>query len=604
MFVLLDPNCVPNFSDKMVRCQVCNRLGIYSKYRRHLKLHLVEGSVSLTDIGDLIFQTRYSRKDTSSTTPALKIGRICSECSSRVLDLKTHITRQHGSSRDDEMYCEILEQSEFSEGKTHFIAGSEIDYNPLFDYSTLKSKIDFNSLPIILNSPKVQKPELMSKSASFYDFPSDSDEGDDLSSQTRIHEQINHDVSKLFLTSIRDFKCFLATDWGGAKLKKSIDMDVSNICRILNNVGKEDFWEANSLSAFFTSQNVKFTPITVHSRVRSFCRFFEYLQGYSSKLLPRDSEVRRISTMLNGVEKSLLHKRDSRMRVVMTENRICYSQTLEVLKKWRSERVLSDKLDLIEQFHTTPDLSICKESYTKVRNFLICECVIPNGQRSGVISGMMVQEVESARTQITIQGHHRIMVAHHKTGSIQSATLFVYSNVFRALRMFVQNVLPKLPVCKSKVSKLCDTSPVFQTFSGNAVATSLVTPFVRCALREMDIVYDGTMTDFRRAAATLTGQLMPSLTDKMSQILGHSRRVHEKHYRVQYGHFGLIEDFLQLENMQSNPLPDESFQQYFDESESGNFAASSSRNNEPPLKHVIPTESDIMLAGTLEFCIH
>ena len=55
---------------------------------------------------------------------------------------------------------------------------------------------------------------------------------------------------------------------------------------------------------------------------------------------------------------------------------------------------------------------------------------------------------------------------------------------------------------------------------------------------------------------------MPSSTDKMFQFLAHSRRGPEKHYHVQYGHFGLIEAFLQLENMQSNPLPDESFQQY------------------------------------------
>ena len=128
--------------------------------------------------------------------------------------------------------------------------------------------------------------------------------------------------------------------------------------------------------------------------------------------------------------------------------------------------------------------------------------MIPNEPRCGVISGMIVQEIESARTLIMIQGQHRIMIVHHNTSSIQSATPFVYSNVFRALRMFVQSLLPKLPVYQSKVSKLCGTSPIFQTFSENVVATSLVTQFVRCALREMDIVHEGIMTDFRRAAAT------------------------------------------------------------------------------------------------------
>ena len=348
-------------------------------------------------------------------------------------------------------------------------------------------------------------------------------------------------------------------------MRKSINMDVSNLCQILNSVGENDFWNANSLNTFFSGQGKKFTPITVHSRVRSFRRFLEYLCGCDSNLIPKETEIRRIHTMIDGVEKSLLRKRDSRMKIVMARNRDCYSQTLEVLKMWRKERVMSNQLNLIKLIHNNPNLSIGKESYAKMRNFLICECIIPNGQRSGVISGMLVQEVISARNQKTARGHHRIMVAQHKTGSIQCATLFVYPNVYRALKLFVQSVLPRLPVYLSKSAQLSGTSPLFQTITGNAIATSLVTPYVRSALEEMGIAYSGTITDFRRAAATLTGQQMPSLTDKMAQFLGHSRRVHEKHYRVQYGHFGLIEAFLQLESMQSNPTTEENVEQDVDD---------------------------------------
>ena len=67
--------------------------------------------------------------------------------------------------------------------------------------------------------------------------------------------------------------------------------------------------------------------------------------------------------------------------------------------------------------------------------------------------------------------------------------------------------------------------------------------------------FKGTVTDFRRAAATLTGQMNPDLAEKMALFLGHSRRVHDRHYRIQLGDFGLAEVFKQLEVMQTNPYP-------------------------------------------------
>ena len=66
-------------------------------------------------------------------------------------------------------------------------------------------------------------------------------------------------------------------------------------------------------------------------------------------------------------------------------------------------------------------------------------------QRSGIISGMTIDEIKIAKTQ-KVSGYNFIMVSEHKTGSHQPAKIFVPSNIFRALTIFTEAVLPKLPI--------------------------------------------------------------------------------------------------------------------------------------------------------------
>ncbi|KAI6646943.1 hypothetical protein LOD99_9037 [Oopsacas minuta] len=192
-----------------------------------------------------------------------------------------------------------------------------------------------------------------------------------------------------------------------------------------------------------------------------------------------------------------------------------------------------------------------------MRNYLICEIIIPNAQRAGIISGMLIQEVEEARS-LDDSEHLQIHVANHKTGHIQCASIFLYSSTFRALKIFTQIILPKLEIYSSGKSNLGPYSPVFQIFEGKNVESSLVTPFIRRCLKDMEIQYFGTVTDFRRAAASLTGRHKPHLVEAMSLFLGHSRRAHDKYYRIQFGHFGLIDAFIELEKLQTDPFIEKS----------------------------------------------
>ena len=176
--------------------------------------------------------------------------------------------------------------------------------------------------------------------------------------------------------------------------------------------------------------------------------------------------------------------------------------------------------------------------------------MIPNGQRPGVIHGLTIEEVLRAKI-CSNQAYYRIMISDHKTGYIQCATIFVYHDTYDALSNYIKCILSKLPKYGSGIHHLSNTAKVFQTYKGDSLSTSCVTPLFRKALMELGIRFNGTVTDIRKATVTLTAKYCPHLHDLMALFLGHSRKVHEKFYRINMGHPGLLEAFETLEKIQS-----------------------------------------------------
>ena len=91
------------------------------------------------------------------------------------------------------------------------------------------------------------------------------------------------------------------------------------------------------------------------------------------------------------------------------------------------------------------------------------------------------------------------------------------------------------------------------TYTGRPFESSQVTPILRDYLERMGLYFKGTISDIRKAAATLTGKHDPNLHELMAQYLCHSRKAHDRYYRVQLGHQGLTHAFSSLKKFQSHP---------------------------------------------------
>ena len=65
--------------------------------------------------------------------------------------------------------------------------------------------------------------------------------------------------------------------------------------------------------------------------------------------------------------------------------------------------------------------------------------MIPNGQRLGIIEGLIVDEVITAEKDVVVDVD-RITVTEHKSGAIQLAVVFLQGNVFQLLLQYVKYI--------------------------------------------------------------------------------------------------------------------------------------------------------------------
>ena len=249
---------------------------------------------------------------------------------------------------------------------------------------------------------------------------------------------------------------------------KFISTETSNIFQILNFVGEKNLWNAESVNQFFTKQsNSKLSPTTIHSRLQSLCRITDFVFQRKRDKITNLETLDTFKALIHGAEKSLLRIRKRRTKVVMSRNREICHHTLLTLQSWRGMKQKCHQFLLLKSFSKGVLNTLNQNEYDDMRNFLILEVLLENGQRSGIISGMTVKEVHSAENHVSSDGYHSLMVAEHKTGHIHSEIPFLFPDVFQAMWNFVKHLLPNIHHYSLNLTLFNKSIPVFQTFLGN-----------------------------------------------------------------------------------------------------------------------------------------
>ena len=227
--------------------------------------------------------------------------------------------------------------------------------------------------------------------------------------------------------------------------------------------------------------------------------------------------------------------------------------SLDVLRKWRSRRESVEVKKLFPLSTVESSSSRLDEGlFVQLRNYLIVEIILANAQRSGIVEGMLVGEVLKANNNANKDNLHYIYVEQHKTGYIQPAIIYLTTEVFNYLVLFVTVILPELPAIGHVRSG--DDCHVFQTWLSDCLHTSNVSNCLRNGLKLYGIDDpDGCPTHYRKAASTLISMHKPELQESLSQFMCHSRSTTERHYRHHMAHRGLYSTFSALASCQAMP---------------------------------------------------
>lgn len=175
----------------------------------------------------------------------------------------------------------------------------------------------------------------------------------------------------------RDFGKFSFATWSGKWCLKSIISEISNLCRIIDNIEESASWNPHSINFFLTteSKSIK-APATVHSRIRTAFRFITLLQTNGSTLLPDTLLATALFSILKGMEKSVLKERILHQKKVMSSSRSYFLDTTQIPEQWRQQREVRNSSVIFARFDSNSEIKLHYEDFIAMKNFVISKIIL------------------------------------------------------------------------------------------------------------------------------------------------------------------------------------------------------------------------------------
>ena len=564
--------------NKSITCIVCKKSGCSEKYRRHLSTHVTSGALTADEVNKITFHCRITRCDMKEKRQdKIQLGYSChytndlkQECGHIVVDLKRHLTSFHKLDRFCSLFEDLVEKGLSKKpakrkisSTTHVRASEQ---NELCRKRISISQGMGDSIAKIPVEPTSSNnfPDTQDIFTFDCETNSDSDSDDLLFESTFVPPREDYfttsSISSLpssalpsgestnlcFIDTEKitgEFQSFMHTKGGGGRRHTPVKGDISSFRCLVKEVGWENFWDPNVLNNYTSSASC--SPSTSYGRLRVYERFVHFLRTRFPILLPSPERMVSVESMIKALKEALGKDRHYRSKLTMTASRNRMPHSLRVLRQWRAQRNTVEVKTLFPVSTSNETFKLDENLFIKLRNFLIVEIILNSAQRSGIIEGMLIQEVLDAKDNANEDNLHYMYIEEHKTGHIQPAIIYLNSEIFNYLLIFIEVVIPQLPQMED--SRHENGCRVFQTWKSIILHSSNVNHCFRAGLLLFGIEDPhGCPTHYRKAASTLISMHKPELQESLSQFMCHSRSTTEKHYRTHMAHKGMYTIFQEL----------------------------------------------------------
>ena len=356
------PADMRKYKQRRISCIVCKRPGCYSKYRRHLLVHLSNGEINNEKFAKIIFKMRLPRRDLKANTSAKsQLGYMCHyrnesdvECMHIVLNLRRHLVSVHKLNRFSLKFRSIIaeafkDRSLIRHSRVRSSHTTEMDDSMNLCNTTTSSthllntsdttslyKARSNSYDVSSSSPEFSDPEYLTENemeieASLPLLTSDNTMPQLLYRNDALSLRFI-DIEKV----IPEFRSFLLTKGGGGRRNTLIKGDISSFRSMMKEFKWENFWDPNKLNHYVSSATC--APSTVYCRLRVYERFIHFLRIQMPSLLPTSDQMKAIDSMLCYLKEALGKDRHKRNMHTMAVSRERMPISFDVLRSWRSAR--------------------------------------------------------------------------------------------------------------------------------------------------------------------------------------------------------------------------------------------------------------------------
>ena len=298
---------------------------------------------------------------------------------------------------------------------------------------------------------------------------------------------------------LKKFKMWLQSADGGQLDAKTSEQHYKQMVKLLSVID-----EGMEVTSLFDHQLInirflegyaktKYHPKTTQSYLMSLRHFYSFsLATESCESIPNEKIVglkekvtRWSSSFRRSSAKRHWEKQEEDLNALISPDQI---------KEFERSEASRNAVCLLGKLSGAHSIEITQAQYTLLRDFVIVEISIDNGNRAGVLANMKMGEFERMKDE---GGERVILVKDHKTLATHGPARIVLSQKLAGwLKIFVTEV-------RSRISGTSnDNDNVFLSWNGEALASSQISKAMKSIWKKAEVSGTPTSTIIRKSAVT------------------------------------------------------------------------------------------------------
>uniref|UniRef100_A0A7M5V265 Uncharacterized protein n=2 Tax=Clytia hemisphaerica TaxID=252671 RepID=A0A7M5V265_9CNID len=331
-----------------------------------------------------------------------------------------------------------------------------------------------------------------------------------------------------------DFKSWIQSPDGGLKKQRQAEQHKNQVMVILRDASEHTF----EIKKLFDRKAIrdnwlvvfehKRAPGTTKSYLYSLRFFYKFIQtDHPPGLKEFEDKCQEMKNIMDGWI-TVYRKHQKERQWVNEVKQLQEMITADDINKFDESSQVKASRKVLASKHVQAHISMT--NFVSGRDYLLTSLCLDNASRSGALANMTLEEFKKGSV---VEGSYNISVIDHKTLDTSGpCVIALEDDLYKALKIYIKYFRNKLEgINRSK------TSPVFVSWSGNKMSSSMVTGQIKsywskCVGLTANKPTFST-TKVRKFAVTKTYEERPDLKKDVAMLMCHSEKTAAKSYYLQ-----------------------------------------------------------------------